>query len=105
MKVVRIDSGEVREVIPDYALPVEKWYGEEFAAQCVEAPDEVDQRWVYDSKTGTFSQPVEPEPGPEYTEMQIVQQDITDLQLSDIEQGQAITDLELIILEGGQKNV
>ena len=30
----------------------------------------------------------------------LAQQEITDLQLSDIEQGQAVTDLELMILEG-----
>lgn len=38
------------------------------------------------------------------TEQELTQQDITDLQLSDIEQGQALTDLELMIMEG-QANV
>lgn len=70
MKTVRLKNNEVWEVIPEEALPVEKWYGEEFAAECTEAPDEVDQRWVYDPETGTFSPPpepvpVEPEPGME----------------------------------------
>ena len=57
MKTVRILFGIVVEIIPDYALPVEKWYNAEFAAQCVEAPDNVGQRWKYDAKTGVFSKP------------------------------------------------
>ena len=47
-KFVRISNGVVAEIIPSYALPVEKWYSEEFAAQCVEAPDAVGQGWYYD---------------------------------------------------------
>lgn len=39
-----------------------------------------------------------------YTALELTQQDITDLQLSDIAQGQALTDLELMIL-GGHGNV
>lgn len=35
-----------------------------------------------------------------YTSEQLMQQEITELQLENIEQGQLITDLELIILEG-----
>lgn len=35
-----------------------------------------------------------------YTTDQLLQQEITELQLENIEQGQQITDLELIILEG-----
>ncbi|MFR1051477.1 MAG: hypothetical protein ACLSE7_07080 [Lachnospirales bacterium] len=38
------------------------------------------------------------------TELELAQQDITDLQLNDIEQGQQMTDLELTIL-GGVTNV
>lgn len=34
-----------------------------------------------------------------YSDMELAQQDITDLQLSDIAQGQAMTDLELMMLE------
>ena len=67
MKTVRLDKNIVVEVIPDYGLPVEEWYGEDFAKQCKEAPDEVDQYWVYDHESGTFSEPpatppVAPEP-------------------------------------------
>ena len=57
MKIVKLSGNIVREVIPEYALPVEQWYGEEFAKSCVEAPDEVNQRWVYDPETKTFSEP------------------------------------------------
>ena len=68
MKIARLKNNVVQEIIPEYALPVEKWYGPVFAAECVEAPDEVDQGWVYDSATGSFSEPVpapEPEPSVE----------------------------------------
>lgn len=59
MKTVRLKDNIVAEVIPEYALPVEKWYGAAFAAQCMEAPDEAEQGWVYDPATGAFSAPVE----------------------------------------------
>lgn len=62
MKTVRLKNNIVFEIIPEYALPVEKWYGAEFAAECVESPDDVEQHWVYDPETGTFSEPPEPEP-------------------------------------------
>lgn len=59
MKTVRLSGNLVVEIIPEYGLPVEKWYGEEFAAKCVEAPDEVEQHWRYDTDTGEFSPPSE----------------------------------------------
>lgn len=62
MKTVRLKDNEVWEIIPEDALPAADWYGPEFAEQCVEAPDEVEQRWVYDPETGTFSPPPEPVP-------------------------------------------
>lgn len=65
MKMVRIMDGEVREILPDAARPVADWYGESFAAQCVEAPDEVEQRWTYDPETGSFAPPEPYEPEPE----------------------------------------
>lgn len=58
MKTVRLKDNVVVEIIPEYALPVEKWYGAAFAEQCMEAPDEVEQNWVYDPETGTFSEPI-----------------------------------------------
>lgn len=45
------------------------------------------------------SLPEEPA-APAYTELELAQQAITDLELNDIQQGQAITDLELMLLEG-----
>lgn len=70
MKTVKLKDNIVAEVIPDYALPVGKWYGADFAAQCVEAPDEVEQLWVYNPATGAFSVPVDvqkPDENPELT--------------------------------------
>lgn len=42
---------------------------------------------------------------PNYTEVQLLQQEITDQMLENIEQGQYITELELLILNGGTENV
>lgn len=61
MKTVRIKNGIVAEIIPEYALPVADWYGAAFADSCVEAPDEVGQRWTYDPETGTFAAPAQKE--------------------------------------------
>lgn len=55
MKTVRLKDNIVVEVIPDYAFPVEKWYGIDFAAQCIESPDEVQQGWILDTQTMIFS--------------------------------------------------
>lgn len=60
----------------------------------------------YCAKYGyTYERIEEPAPTPRIpTELELAQQDITDLQLNDIEQGQQMTDLELTIL-GGVTNV
>ena len=60
MKTVRLMNNKIIEILPDYALPAEKWYGLEFASQCVEAPDDVRQGLVYDEATKTFAEPVNP---------------------------------------------
>lgn len=60
MKTVRLKDNIVVEIIPEYALPVDKWYGEAFAKNCVTAPDDVEQGFVYDPESGEFSAPVEP---------------------------------------------
>lgn len=60
MKTVRLKDNIVVEIIPEYALPVEKWYGAAFAEQCMEAPDEVEQNWAYNPETGSFVEPVAP---------------------------------------------
>lgn len=57
MKTVRLENNFVVEIIPEYALPVETWYGTEFAAKCTEAPDNVVQGWKYNTETKTFSDP------------------------------------------------
>lgn len=64
MKTVRLKENIVVEIIPEYALPVEKWYGAEFASKCVEAPDDVEQGWFYDGNSFSKST-TEPEPEPE----------------------------------------
>lgn len=48
MKTVRVRDGRVVEIIPDYALPVEKWYGKKFAEECIVASDDVEIGWAYD---------------------------------------------------------
>lgn len=80
MKCVYVDTDRtVREVIPQEATvpSVAHWYGAEFASHCVEAPDEVGQRWVYDPETRTFSPPILPdipEISPEQQYKMLVQQ-------------------------------
>lgn len=64
MKTVRLKDNIVVEIIPEYALPVEKWYGADFAEECVDAPDDVEQGFVYDPESGEFSAPVNPTPTP-----------------------------------------
>lgn len=81
MKTVRVASGIVQEIIPDYAHPVDRWYGEAFAAQCHEAPDEVETGWIYDEEAGTFAPPAELEPpAPQLTTEEIMLDMITDLE-------------------------
>ena len=57
MKVVRMQGNVVAEIIPEYALPVDEWYGEHFASKCREVSDDVQEGYVYDPVTGTFSDP------------------------------------------------
>ena len=64
MKTVRLVENKVREIIPDYALLVEKWYGKHFASMCLAAPDEVEQGWIYDPVSMLFSPAGEEMPEP-----------------------------------------
>lgn len=59
MNIVRIEAGIVVEILPQetYGLGAAHWYGEDFATQCIEAPDNVAQGWTY--KDGVFAAPVE----------------------------------------------
>ena len=75
MKTVRLKDNIVAEIIPEYALPVEKWYGAEFAAQCMEAPDEVEQRWVYEN--GVFSESKTETTEPEPSQLDMIEAQVT----------------------------
>lgn len=50
--------------------------------------------------TGVIPKERPAQPEPTYTDLQLTQQSITDLELTTIEQGQSMTDLELMIMEG-----
>ena len=53
MKTVYLnEDNTIREIIPEYALPPEKWYSEAFARRCVEVQDDVEQGWRYNPETG-----------------------------------------------------
>lgn len=66
MKTVYLnEDNTVREIIPEYALPPEKWYSEAFARRCVEVQDDVEQGWRYNPETGQATpdtRPPEPKP-------------------------------------------
>lgn len=65
MKTVYLnEDNTVREIIPEYALPPEKWYSEAFARRCVEVQDDVEQGWRYNPETGQATPDTRP-PGPE----------------------------------------
>ena len=70
MKTVYLsEDNTVREIIPEYALPPEKWYSEAFARRCVEVQDDVEQEWRYNPETGQATpdtRPPEPELTPQY---------------------------------------
>ena len=70
MKTVYLnEDNTVREIIPEYALPPEKWYSEAFARRCVEVQDDVEQGWRYNPETGQATpdtRPPEPELTPQY---------------------------------------
>ena len=80
MKWVYLVNNLVHEILPTYATPPEKWYGPDFAAQCVEALDEVEQGWVYDREMGAFAPSQEPEPPtPQLTTEEAIMEMVTDL--------------------------
>lgn len=69
---ILLDKGKVREIIPDIApmfpgIPIEARYTAEFVASLlhVEEGTKVQQNWIYDPETETFSAPPKPEPKPE----------------------------------------
>lgn len=59
MKIVYLNpDNTVREILPEatYEKGAEFWYGAEFAKRCVEAPNDVEQGFVYDPEAGTFAE-------------------------------------------------
>ena len=86
MKCVYVLNNMVREIIPDYAIPPEEWYGDEFASHCLMVPDNVECLWVYNSDTDEW--------GPDTDTKPVSVDRITELQL-------AIAELAEIVLGGG----
>lgn len=69
---ILLDNNAVKEIIPDIdptfpGIPIESRYPAKFVAQLLHVDDdtEVQQNWVYDPETGTFSEPPVPDPVPE----------------------------------------
>jgi hypothetical protein len=78
---------------PDYVFP--GWgYDETAEGDDRFVKPTAPEGWIYDEMGGSFHRKM-----PAYTETQLIQQDITDLQIADIEQQQEITELELMVLE------
>ena len=91
-KAVRVVNGVVREIIPsDASTPsIAYWYGDAFAAQCVIAPDDVQQGWTYNTETDVFSEPVQQEgEEPPIDPMITVQ-----LAIAELAEAQATSDLQ-----------
>ena len=75
MKYIYLSDNIVSEIIPEEnpifpGVPVEQRYAPDFVSKLKQVPDEtpVEQNWVYDPDSDTFSappKPVEPEPEPE----------------------------------------
>ena len=81
MKIVRLDRNVVAEIIPDYALPVGKWYGLQFATRCVTAPDDVKEGMLFVPATNEFIEnPFDPTPT---TEERVIELENTIVSLED----------------------
>lgn len=72
MYILLSETNAVYEIIPDIdpvfpGVPIEARYAPEFIKNLKYFPDsvEVEQNWVYDPETNTFSTPPEPPPEPE----------------------------------------
>ena len=69
---ILLEDSKVKEIIPDIGpifpgIPIEERYTAEFVASLLHVEDEtvVEQNWIYDPETETFSAPPKPEPKPE----------------------------------------
>lgn len=58
MKTVRINNNIIVETIPDYCLPLEKWYPRSFCEQCIEVDDYVEENMVYNEETNKYEHPI-----------------------------------------------
>ena len=82
MKNIRLNpDNRVAEIIPEAACTpsIAHWYGDVFAAQCREAPDEVACGWVYDSESQTFSAPPPQDPVFEPDQIQVLTAEVESL--------------------------
>lgn len=71
MKYLYLVDNIVSEIIPEEnpifpGVPVDQRYAPDFVAKLKEVSDEttVEQNWIYNPDTDTFSAPVEPNPKP-----------------------------------------
>ena len=69
---ILLEDNKVKEIIPDIdpifpGIPIEERYTAEFVASLLHVEDEtvVEQNWIYDPETETFSAPPKPDPKPE----------------------------------------
>ena len=69
---ILLDNNKVKEIIPDIDpaftdIPIENRYPAKFVEQLIHVADNTDvqQRWVYDPESGTFSEPPATAPKPE----------------------------------------
>ena len=67
MYILLTEKSTVAEVIPDEdpifpGIPIEERYAPDFVAKLLHFPDEieVEQNWLYDAETQTFSAPARP---------------------------------------------
>lgn len=60
---VRLQNNIVCEILPENAaIPsVAYWYGDDFAAQCIQAPENITQGMVYNAETEEFIMPDKPQ--------------------------------------------
>ena len=105
---LRLENNIVREIIPEAAtLPsIAHWYGEAFANQCVQAPNHVEQNWLLDPDTQTFSPPPEFELPPEPEHIPELSPGIPPMlerRISDIESG--LQFIEATLIQSGKMTI
>lgn len=70
-KYILLSNNVVLEILPEFVedfpeIPIESRYPASLLSKCVVVDEaiEVQQNWVYDSETNTFSEPPQPQPEP-----------------------------------------